>query len=266
MTMQQQENKDLEIPEFLARSNGAKMAAQETPTLPKEEGAAPATEQPAGEPKPDKPEEPKEGEAPAQDREVKTEAPATEAAAPAPGTGSATTGADRQVKKAAAAAKKAAAPKQAKEPASNVVPIKPAGKAADKAKAAPAGKGKAEPVAPAGKAGKATQAAPAKGKAVEPAKAPAKVVEKDPFGFKKGSLKSKAAEMYAAKGGATLFEVKSALNSSQLNVLMELEAKGHLVEKKKEAGKGKRPITRYFLKPKGAPKAPAKAKATKTPA
>jgi hypothetical protein len=56
------------------------------------------------------------------------------------------------------------------------------------------------------------------------------------------------------------------LNSSQLNVLMELEAKGHIVEKKKEPGKGKRPITRYFLKPKGAPKAPAKPKTAKTPA
>ena len=93
--------------------------------------------------------------------------------------------------------------------------------------------------------------------AAKPAKAPAKVakpkaekaeVPRDAFGLKKGSLKSNAAAMYNRKNGATLVEVKDKLGSVQLNVLTELEAKGHTVEKVKEERKEGRAVTRYILK------------------
>lgn len=98
--------------------------------------------------------------------------------------------------------------------------------------------------------------------AVKPAKAPAKAVkakangavkkakpaaEKDVWGYRKGSTKSQAAAMYALKRGATLAEVKEKLGSVQLNVLVELEGKGHTVRRIKEKGTGARQITRYFL-------------------
>ena len=54
--------------------------------------------------------------------------------------------------------------------------------------------------------------------------------------------------MYARKNGATLAEVKEALGSVQLNVLVGLEAEGFTVNKEKEKIEGQRPVTRYFLK------------------
>lgn len=69
----------------------------------------------------------------------------------------------------------------------------------------------------------------------------------DAFGFKEGSLKSRAALMYASKNGATLQEVKKALGSVQLNLLKELEGKGHKVKREKEDGNGARQVTRYYL-------------------
>lgn len=87
--------------------------------------------------------------------------------------------------------------------------------------------------------------APAKAKA---AKAKTSTVDKDQFGFRKGSAKSEAAAMYARKSGATLGEVKAKLGSVQLNVLVGLEAEGYKVTKVKEERKGQRPATRYFLK------------------
>lgn len=87
--------------------------------------------------------------------------------------------------------------------------------------------------------------APQKAKATAKAKAPA---EKDAFGLRKGSAKSKAAAMYARKNGATLEEVKEALGSVQLNVLNSLEEAGHEVERRKEDRKGARSVTRYVLK------------------
>lgn len=80
-------------------------------------------------------------------------------------------------------------------------------------------------------------------------KAPAKAAkaEQDAYGYRAGSMKSKAASLYAAKGGATLAEVKTALGSTQLNLLKDLEGRGFAVKRVKEAGVGKRQVTRYFL-------------------
>ena len=71
--------------------------------------------------------------------------------------------------------------------------------------------------------------------------------ELDKFGFRKKSLKSAAAAMYATKKGATLGEIKEKLNSAQLNLLKELEEKGHKITRTKEPGKGKKPVTRYRI-------------------
>lgn len=70
----------------------------------------------------------------------------------------------------------------------------------------------------------------------------------DQFGFRTGSLKSKAAAMYASKKGATLAEVKAMLNSSQFNLLSELEArKGITIERTQVEGAGPRKVTRYRI-------------------
>lgn len=115
------------------------------------------------------------------------------------------------------------------------------------------------PSKPAGaaKPKKATKAAPkAKKAASKPAKAPAKARAKarvsntanlDDFGYRKGSLKSQAAAMYASKKGATMAEVYAKLESNQLNLLTDLEGKGHKVKRVKEDGDGPRQVTRYFL-------------------
>lgn len=106
---------------------------------------------------------------------------------------------------------------------------------------------------------KAEKAKPAKKAAAKPAvkakaEKPAKVAKpkadtakKDKWGFREGSAKSKAVALYAAKGGATLEEVKEAVGSVQLNVLNGLEAEGHTVDRKKEVREGQRPVTRYRL-------------------
>jgi hypothetical protein len=113
------------------------------------------------------------------------------------------------------------APKPAKKPAK--APGKPAGKA---------------------KAAKADKPAKADKAPAKPRKAPA---PKDDFGYREGSMKSQAAALYAHKKGATLEEVKEKLGSVQLNVLKELEGKGHTVKRVKEKGDGTRQVTRYFL-------------------
>lgn len=115
-------------------------------------------------------------------------------------------------------------------------------KAAGKAKAKPAAKAAPKPE----KAPKAAVKA-AKGKT---AKAKSEPAEKDQFGLRKGSTKSKAAAMYARKNGATLAEVKDALGSVQLNVLVGLEEDGFTVKREKETRDGQRPVTRYMLKAK----------------
>jgi len=104
----------------------------------------------------------------------------------------------------------------------------------------------------------AVKAKPAKVKAKpasKPAKAKAKakaastgLVDRDKYGFSLGTLKSKAAAMYASKSGATLKEVSDKLGSVQLNLLKGCVAKGFKVIRKKEEGSGSRKVTRYFLK------------------
>jgi hypothetical protein len=127
-----------------------------------------------------------------------------------------------------AVAAKGAAKAPAKAPAKAAKPAKPV-KAAKAAKAAKVAK-------------------PAKDKpkgtcTFDPAKL-------DQFGLRPGSLKAQAAAMYSAKGGATLTEVKEALQSVQFNVITMLRDKGFTVDEKQEDGAGHRKVTRYFLKAK----------------
>jgi hypothetical protein len=69
----------------------------------------------------------------------------------------------------------------------------------------------------------------------------------DQFGFRSGSLKAKAAAMYASKDGATLAEVKTALKSSQFNLLTELEARKIKILRTQVPGAGPRKVTRYKI-------------------
>lgn len=133
--------------------------------------------------------------------------------------------------------------------AASKAPVKAAGKpkAAAGAKAAPKAKTAPKVTAKAGKGSEKPKAA--KPKTETKAKA-ASTVEKDAYGFRKGSAKSKAVALYARKNGATLEEVKEAVGSIQLNVLNGLEAEGHTVERTKVKRDGQRPLTRYILKPK----------------
>jgi hypothetical protein len=96
------------------------------------------------------------------------------------------------------------------------------------------------------KAKGAAKAKPAKGaKARKPRTAdPAKL---DQFGLRKGSIKSQAAAMYAKGKGATLNDVKEALESTQFNVLTELEGKGFKITRTKVPGIGARQATKYHL-------------------
>ena len=125
----------------------------------------------------------------------------------------------------------------------------------DKALVKAAGKPKAKVAAKAPVKAKTAPKATAKpAKATVKAKAPkAKAeskVEKDAYGLRKGSAKSKAAALFARKSGATLPEIKEAVGSVQLNVLVGLEAEGYEVIKKKETRNEGRPLTRYYLKGK----------------
>ena len=90
----------------------------------------------------------------------------------------------------------------------------------------------------------AVKAKPTKGKAKDVGET------KDIFGYRIGSTKSKAAAMYATKGGATVEEVKKATGSVQLNLIKDCEEKGFTVQRLKEDGSGKRQVTRYFLSAK----------------
>lgn len=118
---------------------------------------------------------------------------------------------------------------------------KPAKAAPKPAKAAP----KAAKQAKATAAPKA-QAAPKPAKAAKPPRA--SKVERDKYGLKVGSLRSKAAALYASKKGATLAEVAEKLGSStQYNVLVALEKRGFKVEKFPESGKGRKSVMRFKL-------------------
>ncbi len=102
---------------------------------------------------------------------------------------------------------------------------------------------------PARAAVKATGKAKAKPARVAKARKPRTVdpAKQDQFGLRKGSIKSRAAAMYASKKGATLNEVKEALDSTQFNVLTELEEKGFKVTRTSVAGVGARQATKYHL-------------------
>jgi sRNA-binding protein len=122
------------------------------------------------------------------------------------------------------------------------VPMTSTSTAKVKAKATPAAV-KAKPIKPE-KAAKAVAEKATKTKTTEVA------AKLDAFGYREGSVKSKAAAIYASKKGATVDEVKKATGSVQLNLLKELEADGFKVQRLKEDGPGKRQVTRYFLSAK----------------
>jgi hypothetical protein len=131
---------------------------------------------------------------------------------------------------------KAAKPRKAKPASAN-------GKAADKANGNAATPTKAKAAKPLKAAAK-----PAKAKAVK-AKAqrqrdPAKL---DQFGFRKGSIKSTVAAMYAKGKGATLAEVKESVGSIQFNLLTELKGRGFKVEQAEVKSPAGRLVTRYKL-------------------
>ena len=117
-----------------------------------------------------------------------------------------------------------------------------------KAASAPKAKAAVKAKASAKTAPKATATAAKAAKLGKVAKPKAEKAEKDAWGFRKGSAKSKAVEMYCRKNGATLAEVKERVGSVQLNVLKALIAEGKTVETVKEVRKGQRPVTRYILK------------------
>ena len=96
----------------------------------------------------------------------------------------------------------------------------------------------------------ATPVAPKADKPMSDAGKPVKTVALDAYGFKVGTIKSKAAEMYARKEGATVDEVQVELNSLQLNLLTTLEKQGYEVRREKEKRPSGRLVTRYFLSAK----------------
>ncbi len=136
-------------------------------------------------------------------------------------------------------------------------PRKPAAKPAKKAAAgngAAKAKGKAK-VKAAGTPKPGKKAAPKA--ATKPVKAKAKKAERqrdpaklDTWGFRKGSIKSKAAAMYAKGNGATLSQVKAEVGSVQFNLLTELKEAGHKVDVEQVKANG-RLVNRYKLVAKG---------------
>ena len=113
-------------------------------------------------------------------------------------------------------------------------PAKAAAKAP--AKAPVKAKGAAKAAAPKGAKAKAPKA--------ERQRDPAKL---DQFGFRKGSIKSQAAALYAKGKGATLAEVKDAVGSVQFNLLTELKNNGFKVETGEVKNDNGRMVTRYKL-------------------
>jgi hypothetical protein len=113
-------------------------------------------------------------------------------------------------------------------------------KAAGNGKAKPAVKAQGKKALPSA----TPKAAKGKAKKAERQRDPAKL---DAFGFRKDSIKSKAAAMYAKGKGATLGEVKEVLGSVQFNLLTELEGNGHKVDKTEVKSSTGRMVTRYKL-------------------
>ena len=95
---------------------------------------------------------------------------------------------------------------------------------------------------------KAKPAKPVKAKAKgERKRDPAKL---DQWGFRKDSIKAKAAAIYAKGKGATLQEVKEVVGTIQFNLLKELEEQGHTVDRTDVKTDKGRVVTRYKLRPK----------------
>ena len=136
----------------------------------------------------------------------------------------------------------AAAPDEteAPAPAKAAKPVKVKAKGNGHAKGAVKAKAKAT-AAPV----KAAKATPAKAKGKAKAERQRDPLKLDAFGFRKGSIKSKAAAMYAK--GATLADVKEALGSVQFNLLTELEGRGFTVDKAEIKGANDRMVTRYKI-------------------
>ena len=99
------------------------------------------------------------------------------------------------------------------------------------------------------KAAAKASAKPVKGKAkrAAPVRDPAKL---DVYGFRKGTIKSKAAAMYAKGKGCTLGDVKEALGSVQFNLLTELKDNGFKVDTAEVKNAAGRVVTRYKIQPK----------------
>lgn len=84
-------------------------------------------------------------------------------------------------------------------------------------------------------------------KPLKKAKAKKETTPLDDFGFRKGTIRSKAAAMYSSAKGATIMEVKAKLGSVQYNMLINLEQNGFKLVRKEIDGLGNRPATRFFL-------------------
>lgn len=158
-------------------------------------------------------------------RDEETSAAEAEAPATAPTT-------TKAAKPRKAAAAKGNGHSNGKATAKAAAPDKPA-KAAKAAKVAAPKAGKA----------KAAKAAPKAERHRDPAKL-------DAFGFRKESIKSRAAAMYAKGKGATLAEVKEAVGSVQFNLLTELTGKGFTIDQTEVKNEQGRMVTRYKLHPK----------------
>jgi len=140
----------------------------------------------------------------------------------------------------APAAEVAPPPEASRKPRKAGIGGKPKAKAkATKVKAKANGK-------PATKA-KAT-AKPAKGKAKAKKPRQRDPSKLDVFGYRKGSIRSKAAAIYARKRGATLAEVKDLLGSVQFNILNEVVERGTGKRRNtEETNRNGRKVKRYFL-------------------
>lgn len=87
-----------------------------------------------------------------------------------------------------------------------------------------------------------------KGKAKAPAAQRQRDLTKlDAYGFRLGTIKAKAAAMYAKGKGATLADVKAALGSVQFNLLTEVKERGFTVEEADVKGPTGRIVTRYKI-------------------
>lgn len=145
----------------------------------------------------------------------------------------------------------AAADTEASAPAEKPVKAPKATKVAKPRKGANgAATDKAAKAAPkAAKTAKGTAKAAKAAKVAKPAKAqrqrdPAKL---DTFGFRKDSIKSRAAAMYAKGKGATLAEVKEEVGSVQFNLLTELGGRGFQIDQTEVKNAAGRMVTRYKL-------------------